>query len=252
MSFDFYGTFTLGQWEVFRAFTAAQKVDIDARIKWLKREWFKVGKFKTLHDDDGNPTSYSATPPGSYAAKLIEAYTILGGVLERDMLLRTLNKPVFLKRRANTSAAGGVDTVGYSKEFSNGRFLRGDQRFDRDVGLHVESLKAWQLEAIKSKRERLEYKIKRALDYSDQIGREIILLESLLEEDGGLEDRIREMDVFITDPQRMNFTASADRHGLKIGTISDPSTVDVGREVLADHNRTPQGPSGPQGPQRGT
>jgi len=244
MAFNFFGTFTMGQWDVFRAFTAAQKVDIEARIKWLNREWFKVGKFKTDHDDDGNPTSYSVTPAGSYAAKLIEAYTILGGVLERDFLLRTLNKPVFLKRRASTSAAGGVDTVGYSKEFSNGRMLRGSQRFDRDVGLHIENLKRWQLEAIKTKRERLEFKIKRALDYSDQIGTEIVLLKSLLEESGGLEDRMSDIDVFITDPQRMNFTDSTDKHGLKIGTISDPTVVDVGREVLSDHNRVPQGPQG--------
>lgn len=240
MAFGFYGTFTLGQWDVFRSFTYAQKVDIQSRILWLQRELFKVGRFETSFNDDGTPDKYSVGPNSSYGAKLVQAYEILGGVLERDMLLRTRDKPVFFKRKAPTTTAGGTETLSHSTEFTDGRVFRGDQRFDRDVGIQIESLKNWQLEAIKAKRERLEYKIKRTLDYSDELERELKTLQSLIADDG-LDDKIREIDIFITDPKRLNFTASSDKFGLKIGPPADFSSVNAGENALAGHERKPLG-----------
>ena len=44
----------------------------------------------------------------------------------------------------------------------------------------MEQFKKWQLEAIKQKREHLEFKIKRALDYSDQLQIEPTFLQAMI------------------------------------------------------------------------
>lgn len=161
---------------------------------------------------------FDCQPSRSYGAKLLLAYKILGGIPERDMLLRTSDKPVFLKKGVNSSPTD--PDSGYSREFSNGRTLRGTQRFDRSIGMRVEALKKWQLEAIKRKREHLEYKIKRALDYSDQLTRERDALEGLV--DGGVSDLVSEIYKIMLTPGAMNVVDDPDDgFGLGVGPVGD-------------------------------
>jgi hypothetical protein len=172
MAFNFYGTFTTGQWDELRQFALIQGPDIGARIGWLNRELSTVGIFSTIYDPATNfPQSFSVTPSTSHGAKLLLAYRALGGFPERDFLLRTSDQPVFLMAGPpiDTNDASGTAQAGFSDQFSNGKQYRGNQRFDRDLGYPMEKFKRWQLEAIKQKREKLEFKIKRALDYSDQL-----------------------------------------------------------------------------------
>lgn len=223
MAHGIFGTFTTGQWNVFRAFSIVQKVELQLRKIWLEKEISKIGIFTTEYGSDYFPVSFTATP-GSYADKLMQAYRILGGVPERDMLLRTSDKPVFLNRGAPmTKTQDGQTTSGVSDSFSNGRRIRGTQRFDRDLGLRVDRLKKWQLESIKQKLEHLEFKIKRALDYSDQLQRELVQINLLMGSDAGsVDDQILQVEISMATPGAANTVQNDDDiFGLFIGTPAD-------------------------------
>ena len=176
--------FTSGQWEELRQFALIQASDIGARIGYLNRELTTVGIFSTQYDPSTSfPSSFTVTPATSHGAKLLQAYRALGGFPEQDFLLRTSDDPVYLTPGAplNTNDTSGIMTQGYSDQFSNGKRYRGSQVFDRDLGFPMEKFKKWQLEAIKHKREHLEFKIKRALDYSDQLQIETTFLTSMIQ-----------------------------------------------------------------------
>lgn len=220
MAFNFFGTFTTGQWEDFKAFSKIQAMELRLRRAWLQRELLRVGVFTTSYDGP-NPVSFTAT---GYAGKLLQAYRILGGVPEQTMLLRTRDKPVYkTKGHELTVDPGATTSGGYSDVYSNGRRERGGQRYDRDIGLRVESLKAWQLESVKFKRERLEYKIKRAMDYSDQVQQEISLIDKLLDIGlGSFDDQLTQVEILISRPESANVVQNLnDRFGLDIGRPAD-------------------------------
>src|SRR5580704_6017457 len=183
MAFAFTGTLTTGQFNELREFALIQATDIGARIAWLSRELNSVGIFGTVYNNSTNlPISFSVTPATSHGAKLLQAYRCLGGNPETDFLLRTTDQPVFLVPGAPLDMfdQSGMAQGGFSDQFSNGRQYRGQQRFDRDLGVPMMNFKNWQLTAIKRKRENLEWKIKRALDYSDQLQLEQNMLTAMI------------------------------------------------------------------------
>ncbi len=229
MAFNFYGTFTTGQWEELRQFALIQATDIGARIAWLNRELSTIGLFSTIYDSsNSHPLSFAVVPSTSYGAKLLQAYRALGGSPEKDFLLRTSDQPVYLLPGApiDTNDASGVATQGFSDSFSNGKRYRGQQRFDRDLGFPMEKFKRWQLEAIKHKRERLEYKIKRALDYSDQLQIEQQALTSMIATDSttSVEGQIANLIALFHRPGAMNVIDNInDLFGFNIGRPGDTS-----------------------------
>jgi hypothetical protein len=228
MAFNFFGTFTIAQWEAFKAFTAIQEYDLEARKDWLEKQLNNNGKFTTTYDSDNLPVKFFAT---GYAGKLLEAYRILGGYPEREMLLRTRDKPVYLVRdeveRRNSS---NTVTGGYGDTYSNGRRWRGNMRFDRDLGLIVEKIKDTQLESIKLKRERLEFKIKAALDYSDQLEQEIVQINVAITELQFWVDLVEvNMESHVTD---------GDEFGLSIGEVADYTDENAGDEIASKNQRT--------------
>lgn len=187
------------------------------------------GVFTT--DYEGSvPALFSAS---GYAGKLLKAYRILGGNPEKDMLLRTRNLTVYKERSFSVSVAkeGGV-SGGFSDLYTSSRRERGGQRFDRDLGIKVMKVKEWQLGAIKMKRERLEIKIKRALDYSDQLEVEIELIEKLLsEEEEGVSlafDQIQDVEIQALTSGAANVVDDLDDiFGLHIGRVADLSFDDA-------------------------
>lgn len=243
MAFSFYGLMTTGQWQAFKAFSGIQRLELVQRRTWLQKQLLMVGVFSTEYDGP-NPVSFTASA-GSYAAKLLAAYRVLGGVPEDDMLLRTRDKPVFKTKsqNVNTGPDGTVDG-GFSDVYSNGRRDRGTQRFDRDLGLRVDRLKDWQLEAIKAKRERLEFKIKRALDYSDQIQQEIGLITSLLGDEtavGSVDYQVLQVETEMATPGTMNVVDDLDDvHGLKIGKPGDLTFDNSLAEAEQQDERVPE------------
>lgn len=207
-------------------FSFVQERDLAKRRLWLMAQLTRNGVFSTEYDPQTHlPKAFSASA-GSYAAKLLQAYRILGGTPEKDFMLRTSDKPVFLTRGKNidTGVTAVDPTAGYSDVLSNGRRVRGSQRFDRDVGVQVERLKAWQSEAIKRKREHLEFKIKRALDYSDQLQREIAVLKVLLDETSGRQvaDIVRNISLTSVRTGAHNIVEDLiDIFGLNVGKVQD-------------------------------
>jgi hypothetical protein len=200
MSFAFFGTFTLAQWNSLKAFGEIQKTDLARRKKFLDAQRERVGIFSIKYGN-GNlfPTSISANG-GSYANKLLQAYRILGGNPERDLIIRNFEDPVFLEKGRTLVIDRGREIGGESTTYSDGTRDRGNIRFDRTLGLKIQAFKDWQLEVIKRKREHLEYKIKRVLDYSDQLKQESDLLGILLGSDideGSVEDLIRKIEIDI-------------------------------------------------------
>lgn len=153
----------------------------------MRRRITENGIFVTEYDPETfHPIKYSVTP-FSYASKLFIAYRALGGDPEKEFLIRTSDQPVYLIRGTSLNTQDPLDTTsGYSDQYSNGRRYRGSQRFDRDVAIAVEKFKKWQLEPIKRKKENLEYKIKRALDLTDQLTNEADMIDAMLAEDSEL------------------------------------------------------------------
>ncbi len=232
MAFSFFGTFTRAQWYDFKDFATVQRTELEARKRWVDTELIRTGQVSCTYDEDGaNPVSFEASPK-SYIGKLLLAYRMLGGVPENDMLLRTRDQAVFLKQ--------GIDMYD-TPAYSNGRRQRGSQRFDRTLGLAVEAMKKWQLEAVKAKREHLEYKIKRAMDYADQLEQESEMLKELI--DGFLvDDQIIRVETTISQPDRYNVPEGlGDRFGNEIGSPGDGSFDDAGLMAATDNQRVPQG-----------
>lgn len=191
-------------------------------------ELIRVGQLKcTYSDDNTTPLSFKANP-NSYVGKLLQAYRMLGGVPENDMLLRTRENTVYLNRGASIDDA---------PRYTNGRVNRGGQIFDRPLGLSVEKLKRWQLESIKAKREHLEFKIKRALDYADQLEQEVELLRGLI--DGfSIDDQIMQVEVTMEEPGRANVPPGVgDRFGLGIGPVGDSTMEDVQQAAVEGNQR---------------
>ena len=235
--------FTVGQWEELRQFALIQASDIGARIGYLNRELTTVGLFSTQYDPTTNfPVNFSATPSTSHAAKLLQAYRALGGFPEQDFLLRTSDDPVYLTPGAaiNTNDPSGIITQGSSDQFSNGKRYRGGQVFDRDLGLPMENFKKWQLQAIKHKREHLEYKIKRALDYSDQLQIEITFLTTMIQP-GTLTDvngQIADLIALFHRPGAMNVIDNVnDIFGFGIGRPGDASIPNTLGIAAVDEER---------------
>lgn len=226
MAFGFFGTFTSGQLQQLVDFSHIQERDLKARQNWLNAQVTRNGVFTTEYDPQTHLPKLFDAPRNSYAGKLLRAYRILGGTPEKDFMLRTSDQPVFLTRGKNidTGTTGVDPTAGYSDVMSNGRRIRGSQRFDRDVGMQVEKLKSWQLESIKRKREHLEFKIKRALDYSDQLLKELAVITVLLDETSGrqVRDIIRNIELTSIRTGAHNIVQDAlDIFGLDIGRIQD-------------------------------
>jgi len=242
MAFNFYGTLTTGQWEEFKKFALIQKTDIQARILWLNRELLTVGVFTTIYDDGTNlPVSFTAAPTTSYAAKLLQAYRILGGTPERDMILRTSDQPVFLTTAPHMQVqTDGTVAGGFSDLFTNGKRYRGTQRFDRDLGFIIERFKKWQLEAIKRKREHLEFKIKRALDYSDQLQIERDLLQAMIApaSDTSVDNQIINIEKLFHRPGAMNVIDNLlDIFGFGIGRPGDTAYPNTTTEATTEEQR---------------
>lgn len=241
MAFCFYGTATSGQWEVFKAFSNIQRKELVLRKAWLQKQLSMNGVFTTTYDGP-KPVSFTCSA-GSFGSKLLSAYRVLGGVPERDMLLRTRNMPVFKTKAQNiTDVSPGQTEGGFSDVYSNGRRERGTQRFDRDLGLRVERLKGWQLEAIKAKRERLEFKIKRCLDYSDELQREEATIDALLDDQSrySFDSQVVAVEVQMATPNATNVVQNLDDvFGLAIGKPGDLSFADALQQGRENDERVP-------------
>jgi len=168
MAFDFLGTFTSGQYMRLEEFLELQQGDIQGRINYLQGEIRRTGVLVVTFDiNTGYIESIEASPDKSLIGKLFSAYILQGGEPEKELPIRSFNDPIYLPQ----GSAQAMPT-----EFSNKRQIRESYRYDSYMSLIIHSLKEWVLESIKFKREDLEFKMKKLMDWSDQCAFEAITL----------------------------------------------------------------------------
>jgi hypothetical protein len=204
MALDVQGTLTTSQLERVKLYVRDQVQLIDGRIAHLEAERDRIGNLAFAFDSGGNPTHLDSDPPTTYCGKLFGAYEAMGGDAEFDLQVRSAQQPVFL-------LAG--DEKQPAQLMSNGEVLGVLGLSDAESSILMQKLKGWVSEDLQRRRDSLERKIRRAIDYADQLAAEIAELQRLkadISAEGSLEFLISNMDSLASDKQ---YTAITDDHG---------------------------------------
>ena len=226
MAWNFRGTFNKSQFERFAAFARAQTSDILGRIKHLTAERIRIGSLVFAYKD-GLPTGYEPDSPTSYLGQLIACYEILGGNALADLNLRTLSQPVFLIPGDETRPA---------QQLSNGEIMGLPGTGDGVSAVLMQQARAWMPEVLDYKRDYLERKIRRMVDYSDQLQAESDLLQQILaakESGGSLEYILDQIAQLIADD---TYPAVTDDKGADPGGLlnnAPPAAYQSGPDTVA-------------------
>ncbi len=201
--FDFLGTFNQSQFTRLASFAKDQLPIIDGRINHLILEISRLGTLIMTKDGRGNPVGYQAQPQISYLGKLLGVYEVLGGDPFHDLQVRSMAEPVFLLKG---------DEVSTPKFFSNGDPVPEGTQADAPSANLVGELRVFAQDTI-DRREYLERKIRRVIDYGDQLQAEMKLLSKVrgsVEQAGSLEYIISQVSSLINDK---GYRAVADDKG---------------------------------------
>jgi hypothetical protein len=168
--FEWLGTFNRTQFERFIAFARSQLPLVESRIEHLQAEKSRTGSLVFTFGDDNVPVSVVADPAESYLGKLLAAYEVLGGNPFLELRTRTKNQAIFVVRGNEAKSA----TV-----MSNGEVLPGGGLQDAFSAELVRTLRSPINETLDYRSTMLERKIRRALDYTDQLDVEIVQLRTM-------------------------------------------------------------------------
>jgi hypothetical protein len=203
MAHDFLGTFNKSQWDRFLAFARDQLPTIQDRIVHLDAEIRRVGRI-TFSWDGGTPKGFTAAPANSYLAKLLAAYEVLGGSPPHDLRTRLKTEPIFLVRGTELESPDRM---------SNGEIIGSKGLADRTSAELSRKAQEWLLDTMHWRFGRLERKIRRALDYKDQLNDEKIKLQLISQAasvPNSLENIAEQIAQLFTDP---NYRAIFDDQG---------------------------------------
>jgi hypothetical protein len=201
LPYNFLGTFNKSQFDRFVDYARSILLYVDNRIKHLTIEQQRIGFLKFSYDPAGRPISYSTGSPGfvTYIGKLVQAYEILGGDPFHDLQVRTKSDPVYYLKG---------DEVATSKIMSNGEPIPQAGLADAVSGNAVRGIRQWMDDHL-DRFERLERKIRRAIDYADQIQDEIDTLNKVrqsAETDGSMENLIALVNSLFSDSSYRSIT----------------------------------------------
>jgi hypothetical protein len=201
VAYEFGGTFNNHMLARLSAFLNNQQLalgggaggggDILGRLAHLLAEQGRIGNLQISYDSGGNPTSCTYGPPSSYIGKLVAAYEILGGDPLFDLQVRQMSQSVFILPPAATLPA---------QQLSDGSILSQPGLMDAPSCSLVQQMKGPMQEVLQYKRENIERKVRRALDYSDQLGAEITDLIDYLNNDIGLQMLTGQVVTLLNDP----------------------------------------------------
>ena len=193
----FSGSFSRAQWEALSAFLRTRAADIPLRIAWLRRRLAMLGAFHSELDHTGAVTTVVALPAGSHLARLVTAYTRLGGSA-LDLYVRPLTRP-----RVPASPHGvapGMDDAPVIR-YTDGSEAPVWAPEDAEPALLVRDASAWARSAVKDRREEIEYRARKVVDQADRIVAEIGLLEKVAGVGrGSLEDLLARVTGLVEDP----------------------------------------------------
>ncbi len=170
MSFEFLGSFNQSQLQRFSAFARAQLTLVDDRISHLSAEIERVGALSFAYDAAGIPTGYVPNPPNSYIGKLAACYEVLGGDAFLDLNIRSSTQPVFIIKASETTSP---------QLLSNGEIMGAAGLADAPSATLMQQARAGVEDILDYRRDYVERKIRRAVDYSEQLQKEINLLLSV-------------------------------------------------------------------------
>lgn len=169
MSFQFLGTFNAAMFNRLRTFISSQASLINARIAHLEAESHRIGVISFGYEH-GIPQGV-VSDRDSYLGKLLAAYEVLGGNPLVDLRIRLVTDPVFI---LSGSADQGPHTM------SNGEVIGAKGLNDGDSAKLMGQLRANFDATIQRRFDYLERKIRRAVDYRDQLQAEIQQLTKLV------------------------------------------------------------------------
>lgn len=203
MAYDWLGTFNKSQLDRFLAFARTQLPLVDARIQHLEAEQNRLGTVAFRYDQ-GVPKEFIADPAESYLGKLLAAYEVLGGNPFHDLRVRLRTDPVFAIRGSETTPM---------QFMSNGEVIGARGLADAPSAEIMRQARVWLESTLNGRFDRLERKIRRALDYADELEREITnlkLIKQGVEIDGSFEQLADQLVQLISDP---NYRAIFDDAG---------------------------------------
>jgi hypothetical protein len=193
LAYDFLGTFNAAQFERFAAFARGQLALATARLTHLRAEKARVGSLRFNYDQGGVPIGYTKDPPTTYLGKLMAAYEVLGGDATLDLNVRSMSQPLFLMKGSETSNA---------QMMSNGEIVGMPGLADAPSAVLMQRAQAWISDTILYRRDYLERKIRRMVDYSDRLQSEISMLQKIVQDstvEGSLENLIAQVHELIGD-----------------------------------------------------
>jgi hypothetical protein len=240
MPFDFLGTFNRSQFERFLVFARSQLPLVQDRRLHLVYELNRVGAV-VMQFDKGVPQGYTGTPETSYIAKLLRAYEVLGGDAMKDLRLRQRTDPIYIVQG---------DLLSGPQYTSGGEPIGGRGLSDGPTAVLMQRAKSWLGETTYSRFGRLERKIRRTMDYADQLQRELDALDVIqkaAETKGSLEFIAAQIEQYLSDNNYRAIyddqaTGKADPLGLLNTAIL--SAYDV--EKPTDPNEPARVATGPQ------
>jgi hypothetical protein len=203
MAHQFLGTFNKSQWERFIAYARSQLVLVDERYAHLKAEIGRIGTLAYRYDN-GIPQGYSATPTSSYLAKLLSTYEVLGGNPFIDLRIRLREDPIFMIKGTETSGP---------QYMSNGEVIGAEGLSDAPTSELSRDAMKWIEDTLNFRFNALERKIRRAVDYSDELKLELARLEVIkktADTSGSLEYIASQVSQYLSD---QNYRAVFDDQG---------------------------------------
>jgi hypothetical protein len=244
LSFDFLGTFTASQFTRFSDWVRAQTAQIDDRVLHLQAELDRIGAIAFAFDSGGVPTNLSSGDSETYAGKLFLAYEALGGDAFYDLQIRSMNQAVFRLEGSEN---------GMPQQMSNGEILGTPGLSDQESAELVRSARDWTYDALFYRREYLERKIRRMIDYADQLQAEIDTLNQIKAQasvQGALGFILNGVQQLISDRTYLaaqNDSGKPDPHGKMAYAPFASYMPGPKRANVTDFERTYDGPVVPTG-----
>ena len=174
---NFSGEFTREQYDALLVWVTARADELTARRVTIMLQITAMGTMMVEHDNT-KPTRVFAAPSGSRLDQLMKAYVGLGGDV-LDLYVR----PFYKAHVPRGFVDGDLETPA-KVVFIDGTEKELVEYNTTTPAVRVRDLTDWSLPALKARRVRIESKVLQAVDYTDNLTRELAVINKLLGMDG--------------------------------------------------------------------